>query len=230
MWDLRITVGVEFYDKVRHILDECYGEEKVTNHLHIFAVAEGKPYDDDIESHLHVYMSGSIKGESWIRKALQQLDKSRKGNKLYSLKKSHENSPNYALKKVFEVDAVDPSKNNRMVYMKGNIPFTEYRTRYESYLQMISKKQKKSEKEAKFRLILEYIDGMLDRDLYQEPNRYTTEIIRLTIQYCKNEGHAMPSKSQMEIIVLTALSRLEWADGYLMSYYANSVKFNFSDY
>lgn len=229
MWELRITCDPTHYDKVCSLLNECFGDEVPTNNNHIFAVAEGQPFDEDIESHLHVYMQHSYKSESWIRKALQALDRSRKGNKLYSLKKSHENSPNYALKKVFEVAAVDPSKNNRMVYMKGNIPFTEYRNRYDSYLKQISKKQKKSEKEAKFRLILDYISDKLDCEtdnIYQAQ----TDIIKLVIQYCKDEGHAMPSKSQMEVLVLTAISRLKWTDNYLLHFYKNALSFNFSSY
>lgn len=227
MLDIRIRIKPDQFFKVIAFLDSIWSELTIppNSPAHIICVHEGEPYDAGIESHLHIFISFISRSESWYRKAIADLDRTRKGNALYRMLRSHENSPNYVLKTVFkaESDLNDP----RVIYHKGNIPLVDYRNRYDAYVKQISKKAKRKEKEAKFKLITDYVHSKLE--LTESISHLIDDIINHVLDYCKEEGYAMPSKSQMEIYVLTIVAKYNNYSNYLNRYYSASLKRNFLD-
>lgn len=177
------------------------------------AVAEGQPYDEGIKRHHHIYLMSQkkepqddMKADTTIRKAIQNLDKTRKGNALYSMVKSHENTPNYVLKKVFG-DGGNWLDNPRIIYIHAyhrNL-LTAYKGLHDAYLLTIatnSKRKKLAKKNSSYAMCLEIADALHARsdDICQ------AYIIEEVIKYHQEKELMLPSRSNMERYMLTIYS------------------------
>lgn len=233
-WDIRITNVSD--DLVKRML------ERFSNDAQVVAVKEGGEFDTGIQPHVHIYCV-TKSSESWLRKQIQNMDSARKGNDLYSLKKSHENSPNYALKHVFaelEPDvrlqqglngyAWDSARmSKRILYLKNvtNDELGKWFTQWKIYIDNLKVEQSRSrsirKKSSKIfsHTIIE--DATLKfQEVRGRPQVH--EIVDTVIELYQKYDHKMPTKSQMEVIVLSILSKLG-DNEFLKTYYMKTFSF-----
>jgi len=189
MWDMRVT---EINDTALLAMLQLIGGSYIV-------VSEGEPYDPGIKAHHHIFLI-SDKSESFIRKRLQRLDPSRKGNELYSLKKSHENSPNYVLKKVFKDSNSynDWVQHPRLIFISDQLrtKIGSYYSQYEAYMETIKvekKLRKFHKKNSTFTMIQQIADKYVDQDV-SSPNNF----IRDVLDYHEVNQLVLPSRSNME--------------------------------
>lgn len=205
MWDIRIT-DVEDQLIVRML-------ERFCKDALVVAVREGEPFDKGISPHVHIYCE-TKSSESWIRKQIQNLDGNRKGNKLYSMKKSHENSPNYVCKKIYEEtqQQLEILSHKRIVY-KSNcdlLLITQWKEQFNKYVEEIlaeksrsrSMRTKSSQNFSK--LIMKELVEKFQGQGRPAPFEIIGEILRI---YNENDKR-MPTRSIMEITILTLMMKL----------------------
>lgn len=232
-WDIRITNVSD--DIVLRML------ERFSNDAQVVAVKEGGDFDTGTEPHVHIYCV-TKSSESWIRKQIQNMDIRRKGNALYSLKKAHENSPNYALKHVYET-IVDEDRvlldgyqweqirnNSRILFLQNvtNDDLSKWFTQWKIYIDNLVAERsrsrsvrKKSAQNFSFLIIEEAT--LKFQEVRGRPQVHN--VVSQVIQLFQDKGHKMPTRSQMEVIVLSILSKLG-DNEYLQTYYMK----NFSCY
>lgn len=214
-------------DAITKMLRECN-----TGTPCYIAVREGEPFDAGIEPHVHIYMVVG-RSESWIRKEIQGMDKSRKGNALYRMKKSHDNSPNYALKKVFEdTRGVAPVLvHPRVICHNGvtNELIERWRNQYDLYVADIKRSRavrKKENKSFSLQVIDEVVEVAPSRNEF-EYSQIENKVVMFTemiLAIYSREGRIMPTRTQMETLILSVMSKLKY-DHYLINYYTRFLNF-----
>lgn len=211
MWDIRIT---EVDDSaIVAFCDLLLGKT--------IAVKEGAPYDEGVRTHFHVYTE-SAKSESFIRKKIQELDKTRKGNELYKMAKSHENTPNYVLKNVF-VDAKtfeETSEHPRIVYQTCDFLKHNYGQWYRQYIDYVAsikqerKIRKKIKKDTTIQMIMDIADKRRE-DTCSNPNSFIDDVL----QWHLERDLILPSKSNMERYIVSIYQRYKNNTDCLRPYY-----------
>lgn len=205
MWDIRVTDVND--DLIVRML------ERFSNDAQVVAVREGAPYDEGIAPHVHIYCV-TKSSESWLRKQLQSLDVTRKGNKLYSMKKSHENSPNYVCKKIYEdtQQQLEILGHKRLIY-KRNCDLdlvTTWKEQYNKYVEEIQAEKSRSRSMRSkssnnfSKLIVKAMEEKYQGQGRPSPFELVTEILKM---YNENDKR-MPTRSMMEILVMTILMKL----------------------
>lgn len=193
------------------------------------AVIEGGDFDEGIKRHHHIFLLSQkmkpqtdMKSDSFIRKAIQQLDKTRKGNDLYSMKQSHENSPNYVLKKVFSEEhnwLDNPRLLHIHPYHKEHL--TDYKGLHDAYLLTIAKKakhRKLAKTNSSYAMCLEIADTLIAKN----EGSYQNDIIELVINYHEEKQILLPSRSNMERYIITITNLIGKTSSYkhLVAYYS----------
>ena len=139
MWDIRITDVKS--SKIVEML------ERFCKDALIICVQEGDPFDPGVRSHVHIYCV-TKSSESWLRKQIQQLAPLRKGNDLYSMKKSHDNSPNYVCKKIYgETNVQSEILGHKRILFKQNCDMdliTTWLNQYVKYVESVQAEQSRS--------------------------------------------------------------------------------------
>jgi len=206
MWDIRITNVAD--DKIEKMLSGFRKDAQ------IICVKEGAPFDEGIEPHVHIFTK-TTSCESWVRKQIQQLALTRKGNELYSMKKSHENSPNYVCKKVYqECKTVNEIHGNKRILFKRNCDvelITLWRDQYQKYVEEIQAEQARSRSVRKkssdnfSKLIVKEVV-----EFYRvEQGRPTPfEIVPKILKIYNENDKKLPTRNIMEILVLTIQMKL----------------------
>lgn len=212
MWDLRITEI-----PVQQIQEFCKSLVGRT-----IAVQEGSPYDEGVRTHYHIYTE-SAKSESFIRKKIQELDKTRKGNDLYKMSKSHENTPNYILKKVFEEvgDKFELAKNHpRIVYQTEEFLLGYFGVWYGQYYRYVEalksekKIRKKIKKDTTIQMIMD-IAQERSSDEFLNPNSFINDVVKWHL----DRDLILPSKSNMERYIISIYQRYKNNTDCLRTYY-----------
>jgi len=175
--------------------------ERFSNDALIIACAEGEPYDTGVRSHVHVYLE-SKHSESWLRKQIQSLDKNRKSNQLYSMKKAHAQSPNYVLKNYYK-----ENENRSRIWFQRNCSLDvliKWKNQHEEYMAEVnrSKVVRAKSKKSFSKLIIEEV-----AERFSSPPT-TKEIIDQIIQCYKQQDVSLPSRTQMEMYVLNVRLKL----------------------
>lgn len=211
MWEIRLT---EISDLQVVQFCKSIGGKSI-------AVKEGPSLgDDDKSDHVHIYAIDA-QSESSIRKKIQALDRSRQGNDLYSVKKSHENTPNYVLKRVycetggkFETTINHP----RIVYKSENFlehNYGKWFTQYDNYVKTINKEkliQKKVRKDSTMNMVSEIASK------YEEMHN-PNQCIEDVIEWHLTRELLMPSRSNMERYITTIFMLVNKKPSYMRSYY-----------
>lgn len=212
MWDIRITeVDIPL---IRSFCDSLAGKT--------IAVHEGAPYDEGVRTHFHIFTE-SAKSESFIRKKIQDLDKSRKGNELYKMAKSHENTPNYVLKHVFNEshEFQQAVQNSRIVYQTENFfkhNFGEWLGRFIKYtesLKLEKKIRKKIKKDTTIQMIMDIAEKHKD-EYVANPNTFIDDVLHWHIE----RELILPSKSNMERYIVSIFQRQKNNTDCLRPYYS----------
>jgi len=210
MWDLRVT---EIQDEPLLVMLQQIGGKYIV-------VSEGEPFDSGNKAHHHIFLI-TDKSESFIRKKSQQLDGKRKGNELYSLKKSHENSPNYALKKVFKDNTSynDWMQHPRLKFISDQLQskLASYYTQYLAYNETIKteiKLRKFHKKNSTFAMIQAIADKYQDSNI-ESPNHLIEDVI----QYHSDNQLILPSRSNMERHITTIYLLIKKNSNVLTNYY-----------
>lgn len=211
MWDIRITEI-----PISQIQEFCISLAGKT-----IAVQEGAPYDDGVRTHFHVYTE-SAKSESFIRKKLQGLDKTRKGNELYKMAKSHENTPNYVLKKVFvESYKFEQIINHkRIVYQTEDFLKPNYGKWYRQYVDYVAsinqerKIRKKIKKDSTIQMIQDIAEIRKD-EFNLNPNSFINDVVKWHL----DRELILPSKSNMERYIISIYQRYKNDTECLRTYY-----------
>lgn len=213
MWEIRITDVSDL-----QVTDFCkyIGGKSL-------AIREGPQMgDDDPRDHVHIY-SIETKSESAIRKKIQSLDPTRKGNDLYSLSPAHINTPNYILKRVFEeTDGKFETTitHKRIVYNTENFlehNYGKWFTQHEDYLKTIRKEKlirKKVKKDSTINMLSEIADKYRDEDI-SNPNHFIEDVI----EWHTERDLMLPSRSNMERYIITILNLVKNNPSYMRSYY-----------
>lgn len=217
MWDIRITEI-----PIPDIQTFCISLGAKT-----IAVQEGAPYDEGVRTHFHIY-SESAKSESFIRKKIQELDKTRKGNDLYKMAKSHENTPNYVLKNVFvESKTFDETKDNsRIVFQTEDFLKHNYGKWYRQYIDYVAslnqekKVRKKMKKDSTIQMILDIAEKYKEQvDSYPSlsvtPNTFINDVLKWHME----RDLILPSKSNMERYIISIYQRYKNDTDCLRTYY-----------
>lgn len=186
------------------------------------AVHEGTPHDEEIESHYHIFVELTDKSESYIRKCIQKLDKDRKGNELYSMKMSHENTPNYCLKEVFKQSSKYKEwlENDRIhvindEWFKSSV--SQFYKQFLDYVELITTKQsirKKQKKNSTFSMIHEIADKYKD-ETCNSPNDFIDDIIK----HHTEKDMMLPARNLMERYCITIYNLVTNNTNVLRSYY-----------
>lgn len=192
---------------------------RFSNDALIIVCAEGEPYDKDVRSHVHIYLECKH-SESWIRKQIQKLDPNRKSNQLYSMKKAHEQSPNYVLKNYY-----NENENRSRIWFQQNCSLDlllTWKQMHEKYMAEVNvaKVMRKKSKKIFSQLIIEEVVGK-----FQDSSPSTEDIIQYVVHLYNKEEVRLPPRSQMESYVLNIRNKLrqeEWVLGYYLK--------NFSQY
>jgi len=189
--------------------------ERFSNDALIIACAEGEPFDEGIKPHVHVYLE-CRHSESWLRKQIQSLDRNRKSNQLYSMKKAHEESPNYVLKNYY-----NENENRSRIWFQRNCSMDlilTWKQRHEKYMAEVevAKVVRKKSHKSFSKLIVEEVT-----DKRRGQSSVPVEIlIDDVIQLFKTHKKLMPSRSQMEMLVTTIRTYLG-DDALVRRFYAN---------
>lgn len=201
--------------------DLCKMLERFSNDALIIACAEGEPYDEGVKPHVHVYLE-CRHSESWIRKQIQNLDKNRKSNQLYSMKKAHEQSPNYILKNYY-----NENENRSRIWFQRNcsmdiiLIWKQQHEKYMAEVEVAKVVRKKSHKSFS-RLIIEEI-----ADKRQGSSSVPNEIlVDDIILFCKQHKHNLPTRSQMEMYILNIRVRLG-NDAAVRQFYLNYFRMDY---
>lgn len=214
MWEIRIT---EVSDS--KVVDLCKSVEG-----RVIAVKEGEPFDVGKRSHVHIYIDETTKSDSYIRKKIQNMDKSRKGNDLYSMVNSHENSPNYVLKYVFRETKGDYQatlSHPRIVYRSDNILGHRYEDWYNRFVAYVSaikqdiKLKKKVKKDSTMSMINEIAENNAEVSGL-EPN----DFIESVLEWHTDRELMLPSRSNMERYIITIYRKYKGNSNCLRSYYS----------
>lgn len=189
--------------------------ERFSNDALIIVCAEGEPYDKDVRSHVHMYLVCKH-SESWLRKQIQKLDERRKSNELYSMKKAHEQSPNYVLKNYYK-----ENENRSRIWFQRNCDMDlllTWKKQHEAYMAevKVAKKIRSSSKKSFSKLLVEEAT-----EQFSDFSPSHEELIRFVINYYKSQKTMLPTRNQMESLILNIRSSLG-NDEYVMSYYQNS--------
>lgn len=211
MWDIRITEI-----PISQIQEFCISLAGKT-----IAVQEGAPYDDGVRTHFHVYTE-SAKSESFIRKKIQELDKTRKGNDLYKMAKSHPNTPNYVLKNVFvESDKFEQIINHkRIVYQTEDFLKHNYGKWYRQYVDYVAsinqerKIRKKIKKDSTIQMIQDIAEIRKD-EFSLNPNSFINDVVKWHL----DRELILPSKSNMERYIISIYQRYKNDTECLRTYY-----------
>jgi len=210
MWDIRVT-EIE----IPKIQEFC---KALGNSI---AVQEGAPFDEGIRTHFHIYTE-SAKSESFIRKKIQELDKTRKGNELYKMAKSHENTPNYVLKNVFVESKTfeETFKHPRVVYQTEDFLKVNYGQWYRKYLDYVDsmkqdkKVRKKIKKDSTIQMILDIAESRKEQDSLN-PNSFIDDVVKWHL----DRDLILPSKSNMERYMISIYQRYKNDTNCLRTYY-----------
>ena len=177
--------------------------------------------------HVHVVVKLIGRTSDWMRKQIQSIDPSRKGNELYSMTKAHSNSFNYALKEFFEEDT--PIVLNTF----GDDMIANARIRHEQYIAELGKNEKIKHREKKD------ADKFITKLIYTLHTKYTQSdtpsgrtfsslIINDVIEAYRDKDKRLPSKMVMTSIVLTLYSKFG-LNHYLHTYYSNDMYSMFNE-
>lgn len=213
MWEIRITNVSDL--KIQELCKSIGGKA--------IAVREGDPYDKDIQPHCHIYAIDT-KSESYIRKQIQQLDTSRKGNALYSMSPSHENSPNYVLKKVYEDTHgkfQETMVHPRIIYQTEKfleLNYGKWFTQYSNYIQTI-KQERLVKKKIKRDTTIQMIYDIADKHVNETPHS-PNDFIQEVLEWHTSRELILPSRSNMERYLTTIFYRIRNSPKCLDNYYA----------
>lgn len=196
--------------------------ERFSNDALIIVCAEGEPYDKDVRSHVHMYLECKH-SESWLRKQFQNLDRSRKSNQLYSMKKSHENSVNYVLKNYFK-----ENENRSRIWFQRNCAmdlFLTWKNMHEKYMAevAVAKVARKKSQKSFSQIVTEEV---VSRCSEPDTPASTEQIIKHIIQIYNDEQVKLPTRNQMESYVLNVRNKLGHSE-YVINYYLPRYENNF---
>jgi len=183
--------------------DLCKMLERFSNDALVIACAEGEPYDEGVKPHVHVYLECKH-SESWIRKQIQNLDNNRKSNQLYSMKKAHQESPNYVLKNYYKEE-----ENRSRIWFQRNcsldllLTWKQQHEKYVAEVEAAKVVRKKSNKS--FSKLL--VEAIVDKRQGQA-SIPTELLIDDVIEVYKLHKKMMPTRSQMEMLITTIRSYL----------------------
>lgn len=213
MWEIRIT---NVSDLNIQSLCKSIGGNSI-------AVREGDPYDTGIAPHCHIYTIPT-KSESYIRKQIQQLDVNRKGNALYSMAKSHDNTPNYVLKKVYDDTQGrfrETMEHPRVIYKTENfleLNYGQWYIQYEKYLNGLKHDKairKRIKKNSTMEMIIEISDKHKEASP-PDPNWFIPDVI----QWHRERDLILPSRSNMERYIITIYQNIQGDPQCLNAYYS----------
>lgn len=216
MWEIRITDVSDL--NVRVFIKDVGGS--------VIAVREGEPFDKGISPHVHIFIdnkTNKVKSESFIRKRIQELDPNRKGNELYSMKKSHENTPNYVLKRIFEEtqEYEEVEASERLLYHSPDflrLNFGQWLRQHVDYIASI-KQEKKIKKKIKKSTTLEMVLEIAEK--YEgvdslSPNSFIDDVV----EWHASRDLLLPSRSNMERYLVTIYQRYKNNTLCLRTYYS----------
>lgn len=180
---------------------------------------------DDVEPHHHAYLHLDGRTPDWVRKLIQSLDKTRKGNALYSMKQAHGNSMNYVLKEHFR-------HKIPIVYVSGFTPedIDDARTQHDAYLANIEEAKKTRTREKK------YATSFSKEVIYTLSDKYRCErettgrvteysdIVKDLLDLYQEADKRLPSRSSMETLVLTLYSK-QGLSAHLINYYSSGFQY-----
>lgn len=203
-WMIRIT------EIPREKLTQMF--ERFSNDALIIACAEGEPYDKDVRSHVHVYLVCKH-SESWLRKQIQKLDEQRKSNQLYSMKKAHEQSPNYILKNYYL-----ENENRSRIWFERNCSLDlmiQWKNQHSVYMAEVgSKKKLRVNSKKSFTCLV--IEEALEE--FRDSSPSTEELIDYIVHQYSNNSKLLPTRNQMESICLNIRHKLG-NTSYVRQYY-----------
>lgn len=182
--------------------DLCEMLGRFSNDALVIACAEGEPFDEGVKPHVHVYLECKH-SESWLRKQIQNLDKNRKSNQLYSMKKAHAQSPNYVLKNYY-----NENENRSRIWFQLNCSMDillTWKKQHEAYMAEVevAKVVRKKSLKSFSKLIIEEVAGK-----FQGSSPVIPELIDSVIQVCKTHKRNLPTRSQMEMYIINIRAHL----------------------
>lgn len=176
--------------------------ERFSNDALVIVCAEGEPFDIGVKPHVHMYLECKH-SESWIRKQIQNLDKNRKSNQLYSMKKAHDQSPNYVLKNYY-----NENENRLRIWFQQNCSLDillTWKKQHEIYMSEVNAAKvvrKKSDKSFS-KLIIEEVAGE-----FSGSSPVIPELIDAIIAKYRAHKKSLPTRNQMEMLILNIRSYL----------------------
>lgn len=188
--------------------------ERFSNDALIIVCAEGEPYDKDVRSHVHMYLVCKH-SESWLRKQIQKLDESRKSNQLYSMKKAHDESPNYILKNYFL-----ENENRSRIWFERNCSMDlllTWKNQHLAYMAEVNAK-KKVRVNSKKSFTVHIIEETTEE--FQDSSSSTEELIDFIVNCYSTNHKTLPTRNQMESICLNVRHKLGNV-AYVRNYYKN---------